>query len=113
MKRKVIRGFFLAVILGPFCSPAVSGLSLEDIIGREKTAALLAGEKLVLSQFNESQPRLIPQRSSLMTHVDTIRRDLDPSVMVETLFVYEKPATAKKKPGAMRKRQGYITAFWR
>jgi len=96
VKRKVIRGFFLAVILGPFCSPAVSGLSLEDIIGREKTAALLAGEKLVLSQFNESQPRLIPQHRSLLTLVDTIRHDLEPSVMVETLLVYKKPENAKK-----------------
>jgi len=98
MKRKVIRGFLLAVVLGSFvASPAVSGLSLEDFIGREKAAALLAGEKLVISQFNESQPRLIPQRPSLITLVDTIRRDLEPSVMVETLFVYEKPVNAKKE----------------
>ena len=94
MKRKVIRG--LAVVLGLFCSHAISGLSLEDLIGKEKTAAMLAGEKLVLSQFNESQPRLIPQYKLLLSLVDTIRRDLDPSVMVETLFVYKKPDTAGK-----------------
>jgi len=96
MKRKVIRGFFFTVVLGLFCSPVVSSLSLEDLIGQEKTAALLAGEKLVLSQFNESQLRLIPQHRSLVSLVDTIRRDLNPSVMVETLFVYKKPEDAKK-----------------
>jgi len=97
MKRQVIRGFLLGVALGSFVgSPAVSGLSLEDFISREKTAALLAGEKLVTSQFNESQPRLIPQHRSIMSLVDTIRRDLNPSVMVETLFVYEKPLNANK-----------------
>jgi hypothetical protein len=97
MKPQVIRGFILAVVLGSFCSPAVGSLSLEDLIGREKTTALLAGEKFVLSQFNESQPWLIPQHRSLMSLVDSIRRDLEPSVMVETLFVYEKPGNAKKE----------------
>ena len=97
MKRKVIRGFLLGFALGSFVgSPAISGLSLDELIGRDKTAALLAGEKFVISQFNESQPRLIPQHRFLISLVDTIRRDLDPGVMVETLFVYEKPGSAKK-----------------
>jgi len=97
MKHGIIRGVVLAVVLGLFCSPAVGSISLEDLIGKEKATALLAGEKFVLSQFNESQPRLIPQRSSLINLVDTIRSDLEPSVMVETLFVYEKPKNAKKE----------------
>jgi hypothetical protein len=101
MRRQVIRGFILGIALGSFVgSSAVSGLSnstlIEDLIGREKTAALLAGEKLVISQFNESQPRLIPQQRILLSLVDSIRSDLDPSVMVETLFVYEKPMNANK-----------------
>jgi hypothetical protein len=98
VKRKVIRGFLLGVALGSFVgSPTVSSLSLDDLIGREKTAALLAGEKLVSSQFNESQPRLIPQYRFLVSLVNTVRGDLDPSVMVETLFVYKKPVNANKE----------------
>jgi len=101
MKRKVIRGFVLAVALGAFSSPIVCGQSseglTEGLIDREKTAAVLAGEKLVLSQFNEAQPRLIPQHRSLTALVDTIRRDLEPSVMVETLVAYKKPENAKKR----------------
>jgi L-lactate permease len=101
MKRRAVRGLVLAAILALFSSPGLCGQSnsalIENLIGQEKAAALLAGEKLILSQFNEVQPRLIPQRSSLMTLVDTIRRDLEPSVMVETLFVYEKPGNAKKE----------------
>ena len=98
MKPQVIRGFFLGVALSSFVgSPAVCGIGLEDFIGREKTAALLAGEKLVISQFNESQPRLIPQHRFLISLVDTIRYDLDPSVMVETLFIYEKPLNANRE----------------
>jgi hypothetical protein len=98
VKRKVISGFLLAAMLGSFVvSPVVSGLTIDDLIGREKTAALLAGEKLVLSQFSEVQPQFIPQYKPLMAHVDAIRRELEPSVMVETLFVYEKPATANKE----------------
>jgi L-lactate permease len=101
MKRRVIRGFVLAAILALFSSPEICGQSnsalVEGLIGQEKAAALLAGEKLILSQFNDVQPRLIPQRPSLIALVDTIRRDLVPSVMVETLFVYEKPVNAKKE----------------
>jgi len=106
VKRQVIRGFLLGIVLGSFVGgPAVNGLSnsalsnsalIEDLIGREKTAALLAGDKFVISQFNESQPRLIPQHRFLLSLVDAIRRDLNPSVMVETLFVYEKPLNANK-----------------
>jgi len=74
-----------------------SAVLIENLIGQEKTAALLSGEKLILSQFNGVQPKFIPQRPSLITLVDNIRRDLEPSVMVETLFVYEKPENAKKE----------------
>jgi hypothetical protein len=97
MKGKTICGFVLFLIMGSFGSSALCGWSLDDLIGNEKTSAVLAGEKLVLSQFNEVQPRLVPQYHVLLTLVDTIRRDLDPSVMVETLFVYEKPEHAGKK----------------
>jgi len=96
VKRRTIRGFALAAILA-LCGPGIHGETLENLIGTEKAAALLAGEKLVFSQFNEAQPKLTPQRSSLITFVDTIRRDIEPSVMVETLFVYEKPDNAKKE----------------
>jgi hypothetical protein len=101
MKRGAIRGLVFAAILALFSNHGVCGQSnsalIESLIGKEKTAALLAGEKLILSQFNEVQPRLIPQRPSLITLVDSIRRDLEPSVMVETLFIYEKPGKAKKE----------------
>jgi hypothetical protein len=97
MKRRVIRGFVLAAILALFGSPEIRGETIENLIGQEKAAALLAGEKLIHSQFNESQLRFIPQYKSLITLVDTIRRDLEPSVMVETLFVYRKPDNANKE----------------
>jgi len=101
MKRRVIQGVGFAAVLALFSNHGVCGQSnsafLEGLIGQEKTAALLAGEKLVLSQFNEAQPKLVPQRPSLITLVENVRRDLEPSVMVETLFVYEKPVNAKKE----------------
>ena len=101
MKRRVLRGFVLAAILASLCNSGLYGQNnsalIENLIGHEKTAALLAGEKLVSSQFNDSKPRLIPQYKPLMTIVDTIRRELDTSVMVETLFAYKKPENAKKE----------------
>jgi hypothetical protein len=103
VKSRTIWGFVFTTTLALLSSPAVNGQSstvlLEELIGREKTAALMNEEKLVFSQFNlnQSQPALIPQHRSLMTLVETIRRDLDPNVMVETLFVYKKPESAKKE----------------
>jgi len=96
MKRRVIRGFTLAAILA-LCSPGIRSETLENLIGQEKASALLSGKKLVFSQFDEVQPKLIPQRGSLITLVDTVRRNIEPSVMVETLFVYDKPNNAKKE----------------
>jgi hypothetical protein len=97
MKRRIIRGVVFAAILALFCSHGAYGQNLDNLIGHEKAAALLVGKKLIHSQFNEVQPRLIPQNRSIITIVDTIRRDLEPSVIVETLFVYEKPVNAKKE----------------
>ena len=76
--------------------PHVSSLSLEEIISHEQINALLSGEKPVLAQFKDPQPQLIPQHEFLRGLVDRLRRDLDPSVMVETLHIYEKPEDAKK-----------------
>ena len=92
MKSRVIWGFILTILIG-LCptNTFVSGLSLEELIEPEQSRALLAGEKPVSAQFKEPKPNLIPRHEVLSGIVDKLRRDLDPSVMVETLYLYNKP----------------------
>jgi hypothetical protein len=68
--------------------------SLEDLIGAERAVALQAGEKPALAQFKDAAPQFLPRHGALGELVEKTRRDLEPTVMVETLQVYQKPAAA-------------------
>jgi hypothetical protein len=76
------------VILSFCINPYISGLSLEDLTGAEQAKALLAGEKPVLVQFDNIQPKLAPRHAELGTLLAALGQDLGPSVMVETLHIY-------------------------
>ena len=96
MKNKAVLGFFLAVFLGFLPGQGVSCLNLEDLVGPEQAAVLVAGEKSVLAQFKDPRPQLTPRYGALMELIETVRRDLGPSVMVETLHIYIKPPEADR-----------------
>jgi hypothetical protein len=96
MNGKAVRMLILAVLLGVFHGPGVSALSLADLVGSEQANALIAGEKPVLAQFKNPEPQLIPRYGILRELSEAIRRDLGPSVMVETLHIYRKPEAAQK-----------------
>lgn len=95
MKNKTIFVSFIITLLG-LSSENVYGFDLKDIIGPEQIAALAAGERPMLIQFNTPQPQLTPHHEALRRLIDTIRRTLEPSVIVETLYLYEKPLTAER-----------------
>ena len=95
MKRLAFFGFVLAAIFG-FC-PQVSAFSLVELIGPEIARSLLAGEKPVASQFKDCAPQLVPSSEVLEALAAKLCRDLNPSVMVETLFLYRKPPGAEKE----------------
>ena len=91
MGSKAFLGLAAAMLLG-FCPIGhLPGHSLEDLIGPEQAAAILAGEKPLLAQFRDPRSRLSPRHDVLRGHIEAQRRDLDPSVMVETLHIYQKP----------------------
>ena len=84
--------FFAAL----FSVQGVFGIGPEDFIEPDLVDILNIGEKPVLVQFKDPVPQLIPRNIVLGALVETVRRDLDPSVMVETLHLYTKPAGAVK-----------------
>ena len=76
-------------------SSFLAALSLEDL-SPQQSAALLAGERPIVSQFRNPQPRLLPQSEVLTRLVQELNRDLNPNIMVETLQIYTKPQGAEK-----------------
>ena len=75
---------------------SVSGLSLTDFISAEQARALQAGDNPVVTQFKDPEPMLLPRHAGLKKHIDALRQELDPGIMVETLHIYEKPREADK-----------------
>ena len=88
--------FIFAALLFFFSGPGISAMTLEDLVGPEHEKALLAGEKPVLAQFKDTRFRLAPWHIALRALIGKVHSELSPSVMVETLNIYKKPATAEK-----------------
>jgi len=96
MRRKIIAVFFVAAFMAFSDGMVLKALSLEDLVSPEHAAALAAGEKPVLAQFKDPQPHLIPSHQFLQRQIEAMCRELNPSVMVETLYIYKKPQGAEK-----------------
>ena len=96
MKRKILFALVFMALFGSLAVPQVSGIEMENLISSEQIRALLAGEKPVLTQFKDPRPQLAPRHSVLTALLEAVRQDLGPSVMVETLHIYKKPAEAEK-----------------
>ena len=88
-----MRSLFLLCLMG--LGSFLAAFSLEDL-SPTQAAALIAGERPVVSQFRNPQPRLLPQNETLARLVRELHQDLNPSVMVETLYIYTKPQNAEK-----------------
>ena len=98
MKSKAVCGFVFALLFAlNFAGQAVFAFDLDELIPSELSRALLAGGKPALAQFKNPGPLLLPNNEALRGLVDKLQRDLNPSVMVETLNIYEKPAIARKE----------------
>jgi hypothetical protein len=71
-------------------------LSLEELAGAER-ASLLRGEgKIAEVQLRDPAPRLLPEHPEIRRLFEAERAALEPGILVEGLFLYEKP------PGAAR-----------
>jgi hypothetical protein len=80
-----------AALLAGLCLP-LAAASLEELAGPEQAAALLAGETLSQVQLKTPRPLLIPRHPGLRRLVDGLMGELEPGLLVESLYRYEKPA---------------------
>jgi hypothetical protein len=93
MKHICVLWFFLVIV--SLCVPLWGeSRELDALLESAQAAALRAGDSPVLVQFNAPQAQYIPRHEALRRHIDTLYRDLRPSVMVEALYLYQKPAAA-------------------
>lgn len=86
----------LAALPAFFPGAKVYAADLESLVGAEKARALLAGEKPVLVQFKDPKLSLIPAVDELAALLGKQQNDLSPSVIVETLRLYNKPPEAER-----------------
>lgn len=96
MKNKTITGLILTVLVAVCSAQDVSGISLINLVSPDQAHTLLAGEKPVMAQFKNPLPALAPKHEDLRRLIEAVRREMDPSVMVETLCLYRKPPEAEK-----------------
>lgn len=82
--------FFLLFLLvkGAF------SLSLEEAVGAERAAKLTGGETLTEVQTRRARPLLAPNHYGCQSLIDAAINEVDPSYIVENLYLYTKPARA-------------------
>jgi hypothetical protein len=81
--------FLMAAIAGP-----VSSLSLEEALGPARAVELANQGTLTAVQTRKGQPLLIPEHAYTREIIHAAIADLDPGIIVESLFLYTKPAGA-------------------
>jgi hypothetical protein len=102
--------YFLPVML--FLAAAVTGSSatLEELIGADRAAELTASNPITGVQHRDIRPRLIPRDDRLQRIINQEMEALDPSIFVESLYRYKKPARASRETWTEAERTGLYNA---
>jgi hypothetical protein len=79
-----------------FLAVAVTGSStgLEELLGAGRIAELAAANPITEIQFRDPRPQLIPRDERLRRLINDAMEALEPTLFVESLYRYEKPAAA-------------------
>ncbi|GHT77590.1 hypothetical protein FACS1894130_02380 [Spirochaetia bacterium] len=88
--------FFWCLIL-IMAAGSLSALTLEDLVGPERAAALKSGEPVRETRRRDPRPGLIPRHSYIRELVDGLITEVQPALMAENLFLYPKPARAASR----------------
>jgi hypothetical protein len=94
MKAKV--SLILGCMMIFYGAGPVSGASLEELLDPAWAAALAGGEKPMEIQFSLPRFRFLPRHERISQIIEDVHQELDPGIMVETLHLYRKPASAEK-----------------
>ena len=87
MKSKVIIIFLFTLI-----APRVFSVPLEDVVSSAQAAQLRTSSEIIIeTQLRDPFPRLMPNNSEFRQFVNRVQNALNPGIMVEALFLYQKP----------------------
>jgi hypothetical protein len=88
------RGFIPVVLAGFWGTAFLSAASLEELTGPDRAALLLTRGSLNAVQQKNPRPALAPLYPAVRSLIDAVIGELEPSVFVETLYLYKKPVFA-------------------
>jgi len=84
---------FFSLIISLFFVPCAFSLPLENLLSNAHIRQLRSvGESIIETQLRNPSPRLMPVNLEIQQFISTVQTALNPSIMVEALFLYEKPA---------------------
>ncbi|WP_010254803.1 DUF6675 family protein [Treponema primitia] len=88
--------YFLSIML--FLAAAVTGssASLEELIGAGRITELSAANPITEVQFRDPRPQLMPRDERLRRLINDATEALEPTLFVESLYRYKKPAASQK-----------------
>jgi hypothetical protein len=96
MKNKTIFSFLFGLII----IPCVFSVPLENLVSPEIAARLRSNSGLVMEmQLRNPSLVLMPENSDLQQFTARIINNLNPNMMVETLYLYRKPEHSHIDPG--------------
>ena len=106
MKRIFALIFIFSIAVSAFPIP------LENIITNDQIARILNSDRyqLVSAQLTNPVPSLIPNHGDIRQNVMGVMNTLKPNMLVETLYLYAKPAKAKTDTAGWNEKQK-ITVF--
>jgi hypothetical protein len=84
---------FFSIFIFSFCALCVFPVPLENLVSPAHAARLRSsGEPLTETQLRNPAPRLLPMNNGLRQLVSGAMNALNPNMLVETLYLYKKPA---------------------
>ena len=83
--------YALIILIFLFIQAGAYGSSLEELLGSAHIAELKAGNRPTEIQFRNFNPVLVPRNAALTALVETAKNEINPNVMIETLFLFQKP----------------------
>ncbi|MDR2078386.1 MAG: hypothetical protein LBP74_01530 [Treponema sp.] len=92
--RRGLHRLISAVFAGLLSTAVLSAVSLEELAGPDRAALLLTRGSLSAVQQKDPRPSLVPLYPAVRSLIDAVIGELDPSVFVESLYLYKKPAFA-------------------
>ena len=95
---KLLAWVFCGVFWLFLCTGAVFAGELEDLLGTERAAELIKNAgKLTQIQFKNPKPLFIPDHRDIKNLIFTNYSSLQPSIFIETLYLYKKPGINNSK----------------